>query len=230
MVPLDTISSFRISIIIPTWNRPAALARCLRSIMNQTCAPAEVIIVDASEMRQCSDLVDSIIKDNPPFELKYASIEHELRGIPRQRNIGIRLSRHEIVGFLDDATEMICPTLTTFGPYSKAIRATRLAASKVKSSIYCLYIWGSGIISKSASAFSTLGRFCEWEGSDHYCQKAIHLWTSNGCMAAIVFTGERCLLQMDLRRSSKDMPLARISFFPMSYRKAGDRAINRKRS
>ncbi len=106
MVPLDTKSSFRISIIIPTWNRPAALARCLRSIMNQTYAPAEVIIVDASETRQSSDLVESIIKENLSFELKYTSIAHELRGIPKQRNIGIRLSRCEIVGFLDDDVEL----------------------------------------------------------------------------------------------------------------------------
>jgi glycosyltransferase involved in cell wall biosynthesis len=74
--------------------------------MNQTYDPAEVIIVDASETRQTSDLIESIIKNNPPFELKYTSITHELRGIPKQRNIGVRLSRCEIVGFLDDDVEL----------------------------------------------------------------------------------------------------------------------------
>jgi glycosyltransferase involved in cell wall biosynthesis len=105
-MPLDTKSTSRISIIIPTRNRPAALARCLRSIINQTYTPAEVIIVDASETRQSCKLVESIIKENPSFELKYNTIAHELHGIPKQRNIGVRLSRCEIVGFLDDDVEL----------------------------------------------------------------------------------------------------------------------------
>lgn len=52
----------RISVIIPTFNRPAKLARALNSCVTQTMAPYEVLVVDNGENPQTKPIVDSLIE------------------------------------------------------------------------------------------------------------------------------------------------------------------------
>lgn len=86
-----------ISIIIPTKDRPDDLRRCMESILGQKGVfPKEVIIVDCSLAGGRLEL--SAFSDTP-FPVK--RIETEL-GLTRQRNIGVRSSKGNVIAFLDD--------------------------------------------------------------------------------------------------------------------------------
>ncbi len=91
------MSISRISIIIPTKDRPDDLKRCVESIVNQKKVyPKEVIIVDAGDERRWLDL--SRFK-NAGFPLIRIKSEPSLA---RQKNIGAMTAIGEIVAFLDD--------------------------------------------------------------------------------------------------------------------------------
>lgn len=85
----------RISVVIPTRNRPESLTRLLRSIEKQTRHPDEIIVVDAS--------------DNPGMQTPPAPDIRVLRSTPsvcRQRNIGIASAAGNHVLLCDDDIEL----------------------------------------------------------------------------------------------------------------------------
>lgn len=90
-------ASLSASLVIPTYNRPHDLDNCLRSILMQTVAPLEVLVVDDGNLeelplrgefkRQGIDLV-YLKKDTP--------------GLTESRNLAAAKARGEIVFYLDD--------------------------------------------------------------------------------------------------------------------------------
>ncbi len=64
----------RISIVIPTFNRPAKLERALNSCVNQTTAPYEVLVVDNGENPQTKAIYDST-KGKTDLNLRYLRSE-----------------------------------------------------------------------------------------------------------------------------------------------------------
>lgn len=91
-------SLLKISIIIPTYNRPDDLAKCIDSILKQTVKPQEIIVVDDGDLQSL------------PFisECKTLCIGYRYhkkkgnRGPAASRNIGARQARGDIVFFFDD--------------------------------------------------------------------------------------------------------------------------------
>lgn len=49
---MDKASMARVTVCIPTMNRPEDLARCLSSVMGQSALPAEVVIIDDGNLDQ----------------------------------------------------------------------------------------------------------------------------------------------------------------------------------
>ncbi len=92
----------RLSLIICTYRRPAALARLLRSISGQTRPPDEVLIADGSEDVETEDVVKSL--HSVQTSLRYYRVPPEERGLTRQRNYGIARTDTPIIAFLDDDT------------------------------------------------------------------------------------------------------------------------------
>jgi len=90
----------KLSLIIPTYNRPHDIARLLRNLNLQIRKPDEVIIVDASETTETKVFVESSLEEFA-FPVHYYS--HE-KGLTRQRNFGVEKARHDIIGFSDDDT------------------------------------------------------------------------------------------------------------------------------
>jgi glycosyltransferase involved in cell wall biosynthesis len=88
----------RLSLIIPTYNRPKDIMRLLRNLNLQTRKPDEVIIVDASDTEETKMLVEHN-KEEFTYPISYYS--HE-KGLTRQRNYGVSKARYDIVGFTDD--------------------------------------------------------------------------------------------------------------------------------
>jgi glycosyltransferase involved in cell wall biosynthesis len=87
-----------VSAIIPTANRAAVLGRTLHSLYEQSCLPAEIIIVDASPD-------DSTIKMLTEFENHKPGVSYikaEAKGAAVQRITGIKSAKQETIFFMDD--------------------------------------------------------------------------------------------------------------------------------
>jgi glycosyltransferase involved in cell wall biosynthesis len=83
-----------ISVIVPTYNRSGVLLRAIRSILNQTVAPGEVIIVDDGST---DDTQDQVGREFPDLQL----LCQERQGVSSARNHGIRKAQFQWITFLD---------------------------------------------------------------------------------------------------------------------------------
>jgi glycosyltransferase involved in cell wall biosynthesis len=91
----------KISVIIPTLNRPKHLRNAIRSILAQTRLPDEVIVVDQNDDLEAENLITkerSLLTKK--VSLKYI-FERE-KNASRARNVGWRAATGQIVIFLDD--------------------------------------------------------------------------------------------------------------------------------
>lgn len=94
----------RVSVIIPTYNRPKFLDRLLASIQKQTYQAFEVIVVD--DHSHCyEDYITIFNKYKYCFkELKFLRNETN-RGAPYSRNRGIKEAIYNLIAFVDDDDE-----------------------------------------------------------------------------------------------------------------------------
>lgn len=89
-----TRREWRVSVIVPTFNRRDLLGRALGSVFAQTAPPAEVIVVDDGS----TDGTESFLRDRFP-EAIY--LRQPNQGVSSARNSGIRWSGGDWVAFLD---------------------------------------------------------------------------------------------------------------------------------
>jgi len=87
----------KVSVIVPTFNRPALLAQAIDDVLRQTWQDLEVIIVDDAATTTTRDLVRRF--DSGKVRL----LSHtQPRGAAAARNTGLRRARGAYVAFLDD--------------------------------------------------------------------------------------------------------------------------------
>ena len=88
----------RLSVIIPTFNRPERLARCLSSLAGQRADPSlwEVVVVNDGGL-DVSGTVQSVDAGFPIF-----LVNQENKGPASARNLGVERSRGSLLAFLDD--------------------------------------------------------------------------------------------------------------------------------
>jgi len=86
----------KISVIIPTYNRPHLLRRAIESVLNQTFDDFEVLIIDGARSKETKDIVESY----GDGRLRY--IPQRGKGIANARNLGVKRARGEFIAFLDD--------------------------------------------------------------------------------------------------------------------------------
>jgi hypothetical protein len=89
----------RISIIIPTFNRPAKLKRALNSCLQQTMPPFEVLVVDNGENPQTKPIVDALAPQ-AEFNLRY--LRSEKFAHRAALGTGINAATGEWLTLLDD--------------------------------------------------------------------------------------------------------------------------------
>lgn len=91
----------RVSIVIPTCDRPELLARALDSVRAQTFEDYEVIVVDDGREAHAERIVQAL------GDKRVRAIRHETprRGGSASRNTGIREARADLIAFLDDDDE-----------------------------------------------------------------------------------------------------------------------------
>ncbi|MGB9914284.1 MAG: glycosyltransferase family 2 protein [Candidatus Bathyarchaeales archaeon] len=97
-------NSLKISIVIPTRNRPESLANLLFSILKQTTLPDEVLVIDDSDDTKTAELVKKLSNAflSRDIVLKHLRGNNKSRSISNARNIGAHASNGEIIFFIDD--------------------------------------------------------------------------------------------------------------------------------
>jgi len=85
-----------ISVIIPTYNRAHIIAKSIKSVLNQTITPLEIIIVDDHSTDNTRDIIKSF---NHP-SIKYVMNTFS-KGANGARNTGIMLAKGKYIAFQD---------------------------------------------------------------------------------------------------------------------------------
>ena len=85
------------SVIIPTYNRPRDLERCLMSILRQSRRPDEVIVVDDGDLADmpCRKALEQT-------GIRCVFKKKSQKGLTRSRNLGIKSAGGDIILFFDD--------------------------------------------------------------------------------------------------------------------------------
>jgi glycosyltransferase involved in cell wall biosynthesis len=83
-----------VSVVIPTFNYAHFVGEAVRSVLSQTYAPVEIIVVDDGS-------TDNTRETIAHFGERVRYVYQENRGLPGARNAGIREARGEFVAFLD---------------------------------------------------------------------------------------------------------------------------------
>jgi len=89
----------RVSVVIPTMNRPVDVVNCVRTLVDQTFVPQELVIVDNGEL---DDTALRRLADEAGMRYVFLRITHP--GITRSRNLGVDEATGQYVLFLDDDT------------------------------------------------------------------------------------------------------------------------------
>jgi len=84
----------RISVVIPSYNRRHTLKRALQSVIEQTSAVDEIILVDDGSSDDSAAMTAQLFPD-------VKVIRQSNRGVSAARNRGIRAARHDWVALLD---------------------------------------------------------------------------------------------------------------------------------
>jgi glycosyltransferase involved in cell wall biosynthesis len=96
----DTDVDHLVSIVIPTCDRAAILARCLEALIHQTHASCEIIVVDDCSSDGTADVLSEFGQAHPAVAFRwFRNPTHA--GANASRNLGIRQARGSLVAFLD---------------------------------------------------------------------------------------------------------------------------------
>jgi glycosyltransferase involved in cell wall biosynthesis len=127
----------RASVVVPTRDRPDALARCLTALDAQDAAAFEVVVVDDRSV--APDAVRAVAARSPRARV----VDGEGRGPAAARNLGVRHAAADLVCFTDDdcvpgpewvralATRLDRGSAVVAGPTRPATRDPYVRASQV---------------------------------------------------------------------------------------------------
>lgn len=87
----------KISVVIPTFNRPGTINRAVEKILENTVQPDEVIIVDQSSDSLTYEAVHKLIEAG-----KVTYIKEAFPSLSKAKNIGWRKATGDIIAFTDD--------------------------------------------------------------------------------------------------------------------------------
>ncbi len=91
------VTSPRVSVVIPTFNRALDLERCLNALVTQTISDFEVLVCDDGST---DNTVEIVQKFNVLLDIHY-DYAPNFGGPARPRNRGIKLARANYIAFLD---------------------------------------------------------------------------------------------------------------------------------
>ena len=94
-----TRESERISVVMPLYNKETEVERALRSVLEQSLAPGEIIVVDDGSTDGSRAIVERIIAEHPEVEIRL--IAQPNGGVSAARNRGIAEAKGDYIALLD---------------------------------------------------------------------------------------------------------------------------------
>ena len=94
-------SKYLVSVIIPTYNRASFIERCIKSLVEQTYRPLEVLIVDDGSQDNTFKIIQKLVGDFESKDFKILYFYQENMGAPYARNKGIQESSGDWIQFID---------------------------------------------------------------------------------------------------------------------------------
>ena len=89
----------RLTVVLPTRNRPVDLLRAARSVLSQTYRDLELIVIDEGSSDETPDVLVKLCEEDPRVRF----IRNDIAvGLPGARNCGIDAARGDLVSFCDD--------------------------------------------------------------------------------------------------------------------------------
>lgn len=114
------------SVIIPTYNRRKFVVKAIDSVLNQTCADYEIIVVDDGSIDDTGTVLE-------PYRNVITCLRQENSGVSAARNAGIRASAGKWIAFLDSddewATGYLATQLRHIREYPEAVAHVANAAN-----------------------------------------------------------------------------------------------------
>lgn len=95
---MNSHDNLSVTAIIPTFRSEKVIIRALNSVLNQTCPPDEVIIVDDASDDQTVAVIREFIKNYPQIRL---IVNSKNQGPGQSRNTAWRSATTEFIAFLD---------------------------------------------------------------------------------------------------------------------------------
>jgi GT2 family glycosyltransferase len=92
----------KISIVIPTAERPEALRRTLQSVAAQEVLPAELICVDASRDDASQEIANAFAASFKARDCVVRWVSADVRGAAAQRNQGVAIATQPFIALIDD--------------------------------------------------------------------------------------------------------------------------------
>src|ERR1700733_15378431 len=103
------MSTPKVSVIVPTWNRVSLLGTAIESVLAQTFRDLEVVIVDDGSV----DATESLVRRHQQTDERIRYVRQEHRGISAAMNAGIRESRGRYIARLDSDDQWLPDLLET---------------------------------------------------------------------------------------------------------------------
>lgn len=92
----------KISLVVPTYNRPALLSRAISSVLRQSEADFEVVVVNDAGNKEAGDVVSGF------RDARVEYVERSVNGgLAAARNTGIKAAKGQYVTLLDDDDELL---------------------------------------------------------------------------------------------------------------------------
>jgi len=91
----------KLTVVIPTRNRPDDLAKAVASIRSQTRLPDELIIVDQSQSNKSRTQVELLMRYSPHIQLIYVHDE-SISGLVEAKQVGANTTTGDIICYLED--------------------------------------------------------------------------------------------------------------------------------
>lgn len=99
----------KVSVIIPTYNRPQLIGRAIKSVLDQTYKNIEIVVIDGDPTGATSGALEPLVKEHPGVvidfvfkQLPRTNTPQDMANIARNRNAGIRIAKGKYIAALDD--------------------------------------------------------------------------------------------------------------------------------
>jgi glycosyltransferase involved in cell wall biosynthesis len=94
------VSSLKVSVVMPTWNRRHTVCKAIKSALNQSYSPFEILIVDDGSTDGTVELIEEIY-DREIESGKIIILRGQHKGVSFARNMALDVSKGDIISYLD---------------------------------------------------------------------------------------------------------------------------------